>query len=499
MVGTVQAFALACGFLFVALYRGFLAGTSALLFGSFLGITTARSSLLAVVAVAVLAVLAVLGRPLLFASRRPRRGPRPRRAGPRLLGHGLPAAARRRRGRGQPDHRRAAGLRAAGAAGRRPRSALTARPARRPRPRRRCSRLVTVWVALIVAYYSPYPVGFWLTSLAFGLLRRWPRRAAAVAGRRPAAASAAAAPARHGPVRAVAPATRATCSPTRSCSTRSWPAPPSPSPAGLVGYFLVLRGQVFTGDALTHVAFTGALAALAAGLDLRLGLFAPPSPSRSAWACSAAAAGPTTSSSAACSPGSSASACSSSPLHHQPQRHRQRRGRRHRAVRVHLRPVRRRGTRHRRRRRSRSCAGAARHRPAAAVRQPRRGGRRRPRRAGAAARASASSPWSGVTAAEATQVVGALLHPRAARRARRRRRTGSPPGRCARSRCPPRIAVGAVWVGLTASYAVPRLPPSFAILAVATGVYALALALPALRERRRRRPAGPPATATAWG
>jgi zinc/manganese transport system permease protein len=43
--------------------------------------------------------------------------------------------------------------------------------------------------------------------------------------------------------------------------------------AGLVGYFLVLRAQVFTADALSHVAFTGALAALAAGLDVRVGLF----------------------------------------------------------------------------------------------------------------------------------------------------------------------------------------------------------------------------------
>jgi zinc/manganese transport system permease protein len=43
---------------------------------------------------------------------------------------------------------------------------------------------------------------------------------------------------------------------------------------GLAGFFLVLRAQVFTGDALSHVAFTGALAALAAGIDLRLGLFA---------------------------------------------------------------------------------------------------------------------------------------------------------------------------------------------------------------------------------
>jgi zinc/manganese transport system permease protein len=43
--------------------------------------------------------------------------------------------------------------------------------------------------------------------------------------------------------------------------------------SGLAGYFLVLRAQVFTGDALSHVAFTGAMASLAFGADLRLGLF----------------------------------------------------------------------------------------------------------------------------------------------------------------------------------------------------------------------------------
>lgn len=43
--------------------------------------------------------------------------------------------------------------------------------------------------------------------------------------------------------------------------------------AGLVGYFVVLRSQLFTGDALSHVAFTGALAALAAGLNLQVGLY----------------------------------------------------------------------------------------------------------------------------------------------------------------------------------------------------------------------------------
>src|SRR5437764_2693114 len=44
--------------------------------------------------------------------------------------------------------------------------------------------------------------------------------------------------------------------------------------SGLVGYFVVLRAQVFAGDALSHVAFTGALAAAAAGIDTRIGLFA---------------------------------------------------------------------------------------------------------------------------------------------------------------------------------------------------------------------------------
>jgi zinc/manganese transport system permease protein len=43
---------------------------------------------------------------------------------------------------------------------------------------------------------------------------------------------------------------------------------------GVVGYFVVLRTAVFAGDALSHVAFTGALAAAAAGVATRAGLFA---------------------------------------------------------------------------------------------------------------------------------------------------------------------------------------------------------------------------------
>lgn len=43
---------------------------------------------------------------------------------------------------------------------------------------------------------------------------------------------------------------------------------------GVVGWFVVLRAQVFAGDALSHVALVGAVAAALAGLDIRLGLVA---------------------------------------------------------------------------------------------------------------------------------------------------------------------------------------------------------------------------------
>lgn len=42
---------------------------------------------------------------------------------------------------------------------------------------------------------------------------------------------------------------------------------------GLVGYFVVLRAQVFAGDALSHIAFTGSLAAAVLGLNILAGLF----------------------------------------------------------------------------------------------------------------------------------------------------------------------------------------------------------------------------------
>jgi zinc/manganese transport system permease protein len=42
---------------------------------------------------------------------------------------------------------------------------------------------------------------------------------------------------------------------------------------GAAGWFVVLRAQVFATDALSHVAFVGAIGAAAAGVDVRIGLF----------------------------------------------------------------------------------------------------------------------------------------------------------------------------------------------------------------------------------
>ncbi|RDI61327.1 metal ABC transporter permease [Nocardia pseudobrasiliensis] len=68
VIGTVQAFALAAGMLFVSLYKGFLSGLTNLLFGTIAGVTDEQVTLLLVAAVPCLTLLAMLGRPLLWAS-----------------------------------------------------------------------------------------------------------------------------------------------------------------------------------------------------------------------------------------------------------------------------------------------------------------------------------------------------------------------------------------------------------------------------------------------
>jgi zinc/manganese transport system permease protein len=165
LIGVVQAFALACGLLFVSLYKGFLGGLNGLLFGNFLGITDTQVVTLLALAVGALAVIAAIGRPLLFASV-----------------DGDVAAAR-----GVPTRLLStifllllaittaevsqitgallvfALLVMPAAAAQR----LTAHPKRSLVLAVVIGLLVT-WLGLGVAYFSVYPIGFYITSFGFG-------------------------------------------------------------------------------------------------------------------------------------------------------------------------------------------------------------------------------------------------------------------------------------------------------------------------------------------
>jgi zinc/manganese transport system permease protein len=164
-IGTVQAVTLALGFLFVSLYRGFLNGINALLFGTFLGITDGQVVVLVAVAAVIVVALALAGRPLLFASVDPdvaaARGVPVKALGVAfllLLGFAAaeasqitgsllvfallvipPAAAQR----------------------------MTVRPAMSIGLSVAIAVGVT-WLGLAAAYYSPYPIGFFVTTFAFG-------------------------------------------------------------------------------------------------------------------------------------------------------------------------------------------------------------------------------------------------------------------------------------------------------------------------------------------
>ena len=166
LTGTVQALALACGLLFVALYKGFLNGTTALLFGSFLGITAGQVAVLAAAGAAVLAVLAVIGRPLLFASVDP--DVAAARGVPVRL---LSAAFLVLLGAAVAETAQITGALLVFAL-----LVMPAATAQRLTTRPLASVVLTViigwavtWAGLIAAYYSPYPIGFYVTSFAFAV------------------------------------------------------------------------------------------------------------------------------------------------------------------------------------------------------------------------------------------------------------------------------------------------------------------------------------------
>lgn len=165
LTGTVQAFLLACGFLFVALYKGFLNGVNALLFGSFLGITSTQVTVLLAVAVAALGLLAVLGRPLLFASADPdvaaARGVPVRLLSTLFLVLLGAATAEASEITGSLLVFALLVMPAATA------QVLTARPAFSLALAVLIAVAVT-WLGLVTAYYSPYPIGFYVSTFAFG-------------------------------------------------------------------------------------------------------------------------------------------------------------------------------------------------------------------------------------------------------------------------------------------------------------------------------------------
>ncbi len=165
LTGVVQAFVLACGMLFVSLYGGFLNQVANLLFGSILGITNGDVIVLAAVAAAVVGAMAVIGRPLLFASVDPdvaqARGVPVRLLGALFLVLLGAATAEVSQITGSLLVFALLVMPAATA------QIITARPG--------LSLLLTVviglvvtWVGFAFAFFTVYPIGFYITTFAFG-------------------------------------------------------------------------------------------------------------------------------------------------------------------------------------------------------------------------------------------------------------------------------------------------------------------------------------------
>jgi len=165
-IGSLQAFALALGFIFVSLYHGVLNSLDSLLFGTFLGITRGQVVVLLAVAAASVALVVGAARPLLFSSVDPDVA---RAAGVpvRLLGFGFLLVL----GLSVAETSQITGALLV--------FALLVTPA--ATAHRITSRLgfgmalsvaialAVTWLGLALAYFSVYPVGFYVTSLSFAV------------------------------------------------------------------------------------------------------------------------------------------------------------------------------------------------------------------------------------------------------------------------------------------------------------------------------------------
>jgi zinc/manganese transport system permease protein len=165
-IGSFQALALGLGFLFVSLYHGILTGLDALLFGTFLGITSTQVLVLLGVASAAVLLIGLGARPLLFASVDPDVA-RARGVPVRLLSVGFLLVL----GLSVAETSQITGallvfallVTPAATAHR-----LTARPVAGVALSVGIALLVT-WLGLTLAFFSVYPVGFYVTTISFVL------------------------------------------------------------------------------------------------------------------------------------------------------------------------------------------------------------------------------------------------------------------------------------------------------------------------------------------
>lgn len=165
-IGSLQALALALGFVFVSLYHGVLNGLDSLLFGTFLGITRPQVFVLLAVAALTVLLIGVAARPLFFASVDAdvaRAGGVPVRP----LGFGFLLVL----GLSVAETSQITGALLVFALLVTPAATahqLTSRPALGILLSIALALAVT-WLGLALAYFSIYPVGFYVTSLSFAL------------------------------------------------------------------------------------------------------------------------------------------------------------------------------------------------------------------------------------------------------------------------------------------------------------------------------------------
>jgi zinc/manganese transport system permease protein len=165
-IGSLQALALALGFLFVSLYHGVLNGLDSLLFGTFLGITSRQVTVLLAVATAAVVLVVVAARPLFFSSvdaEVARAGGVP--VG--LLGFAFLLVL----GLSVAETSQITGALLVFALLVTPAATahqLTSRPGLGVALSVAIALAVT-WLGLALAYFSIYPVGFYVTSLSFAV------------------------------------------------------------------------------------------------------------------------------------------------------------------------------------------------------------------------------------------------------------------------------------------------------------------------------------------